>query len=203
MKKFVINEEFLMFPGEEIIPMSKRLGQFIMGLRQINKKPAWTLKDYILVLFILVAPLVALTTTSIIVQVAATSIGLICFIMLTLYKTIYYIEYFMNHDHILFYENGFIWERRKYNGNLIDSTEIGYADVEHIEVKEKSIQGGDSRNYIIILYSLSLIGHNGKILFSKSSKYYQRDFVTPNPKNEHILNSAAMKTIQHYISLRY
>lgn len=203
MKKFVINEEFLMFPGEEIIPMSKRLGQFIMGLRQINKKPAWTLKDYILVSIIIVAPYIALTTSLILVEVAAISIGLLCFIMLALYKTIYYIEYFKNHDHVLFYENGFVWERRKYNGKMIDSKEICYADVKHIEVKEKSIQGGDTRDYIIILYSITLIGHNGKILFSKSSKYYQRDFVTPNPKNEHILNSAAMKTIQHYISLRY
>lgn len=197
-----MNEEFLMPQGEEPIPELQHLGRFVKCIRNKPKKPRWTLMESFWLTIIVFLLFVAFTTTSLVAKALASAAALFLLLLPGLYKAVKHAAYFMNRDYVFFYEKGFVWEVRTRTGKVLDHKEVLYEDVNHMEVKEKAIQGNSSYANIDILYKLTLVGHDGSILFTKSSKYYRRPYFSQNPQVEHVARSAAMKAIQQQMETR-
>lgn len=197
-----MNEEFLMPQGEEPIPESQHLGRFVKCIRNKPEKPRWTLMASFWVTIIVFLLFVAFTTTSLVAKALASAAALFLLLLPGMYKAIKHAAYFMNRDYVFFYEKGFVWEVRTRSGKVRDRKEVLYDLVDHVEVKEKAIQGNSSYANIDILYKLTLVGHDGSILFTKSSKYYRRLFRSEHSGDEHVARSAAMKAIQQQMETR-
>ena len=204
MEKYVIDQQFLMDPDEALIPSSEGLGCYVMGLRDLCKKPKWTLTDTILTAIAVAAIVVAVTTASIITKVAAMTVALLCLIIPFLINLWMVIHYYTNRDYVFFFEEGFIWQKRRPNGKVVDIRQVRYGDVDHIEAKERSIKSGDENNdnpgY---RYTLSLVGCDGAILFKETGSYRQNSLYLQRkgaPPVSHTVRSAAIKTIEHYLS---
>lgn len=197
-----MNEEFLMPQGEEPIPELQHLGRFVKCIRNKPKKPRWTLMASFWLTIILFLLFVAFTTTSLVAKALASAAALFLLLLPGLYKAVKHAAYFMNRDYVFFYEKGFVWEVRSRSGKVLDRKEVIYEDVDHMDVKEKFIQGNSSYANIDILYKLTLVGHDGSILFTKSSKYYRRLFRSEHSGDEHVARSAAMKAIQQQMETR-
>ena len=197
-----MNEEFLMPQGEEPIPELQHLGRFVKCIRNKPKKPRWTLMESFWLTIIVFLLFVAFTTTSLIAKALSLAAALFLLLLPGMYKAIKHAAYFMNRDYVFFYEKGFVWEVRTRSGKVRDRKEVLYDLVDHVEVKEKAIQGNSSYANIDILYKLTLVGHDGSILFTKSSKYYRRPYFSQNPQVEHVARSAAMKAIQQQMETR-
>ena len=197
-----MNEEFLMPQGEEPIPELQHLGRFVKCIRNKPKKPRWTLMESFWLTIILFLLFVAFTTTSLVAKALSLAAALFLLLLPGMYKAIKHAAYFMNRDYVFFYEKGFVWEVRTRSGKVRDRKEVLYDLVNHMEVKEKAIQGNSSYANIDILYKLTLVGHDGSILFTKSSKYYRRPYFSQNPQVEHVARSAAMKAIEQQMETR-
>lgn len=197
-----MNEEFLMPQGEEPIPELQHLGRFVKCIRNKPKKPRWTLMESFWLTIIVFLLFVAFTTTSLVAKALSLAAALFLLLLPGMYKAIKHAAYFMNRDYVFFYEKGFVWEVRTRSGKVRDRKEVLYDLVDHVEVKEKAIQGNSSYANIDILYKLTLVGHDGSILFTKSSKYYRRPYFSQNPQVEHVARSAAMKAIQQQMETR-
>ena len=197
-----MNEEFLMPQGEEPIPELQHLGRFVKCIRNKPKKPRWTLMESFWLTIILFLLFVAFTTTSLVAKALSLAAALFLLLLPGMYKAIKHAAYFMNRDYVFFYEKGFVWEVRTRSGKVRDRKEVLYDLVDHVEVKEKAIQGNSSYANIDILYKLTLVGHDGSILFTKSSKYYRRPYFSQNPQVEHVARSAAMKAIEQQMETR-
>ena len=188
--------------GEEPIPELQHLGRFVKCIRNKPKKPRWTLMESFWLTIIVFLLFVAFTTTSLIAKALSLAAALFLLLLPGMYKAIKHAAYFMNRDYVFFYEKGFVWEVRTRSGKVRDRKEVLYDLVDHVEVKEKAIQGNSSYANIDILYKLTLVGHDGSILFTKSSKYYRRPYFSQNPQVEHVARSAAMKAIQQQMETR-
>lgn len=179
--------------GEEIIQESQHLGHFIKCIREKPEAPRWRLIDSFLVAVILFALFVAFTTDSLVARALSCSVALGLVLLFVMFKVIKYAFYFMKRDYAFFYEKGFVWEVRTRSGKVVDRKEVLYADVDHMDVKEKRIQGTSRGDNFEIKFRLTLVGHDGNVLFTKSSKYYRKIYTT---KDVHDARSAAMKEIQ-------
>ena len=196
MKEYVIDQEFLMNQGEERIPPSEGLGRYVMGLRDLYKKPSWTLTDTILTAIAVAAVVVAVTTGSIVTKVAAITVAGLCLIITILINLLMVIHYYMNRDYVFFFEKGFIWQKRRPNGKVVDSRQVRYADVDDTEVKKRSIKGDEYDNSY--RYTLSLVGRDGTVLFRETGTYIENS--NSQKPETHTVRSAAIKTIEHYLS---
>lgn len=193
-----MNDTFLMPQGEEMIYESQYLGQFIKCIRNKPEAPPWKLIDTFLVSIIAFALFVAITTSSLVVRVLSYSAMLTLLLPFGMFKTIKYAFYFMKRDYVFFYEKGFVWEVRSRSGKVVDRKEVLYADIDHMDVEERRIQGNSSYSSTEIKYKLTLVSHDGNVLFTKSSKYYRKVF---SSKDEHVARSAAMKEIQQQMEV--
>lgn len=186
--------------GEERIPPSERFGRYVMGLRDQYKKPSWTLTDTILTAIAAAAIIVALTTDSVVTKVAAMTVAVLCLAIPGLFNLLMLIRNYSNVDFVFFFENGFIWQKRRPNGKVVDSRQVCYDDVDHIQAKKRSIKSGDENNdYTSYRYTLSLVGRDGAVLFKETGTYAENYSRRSEPVT-HTVSSAALKTIEHYLS---
>lgn len=150
----------------------------------------------LLTVAVVVALVVTLLTGSVVVRVFAIATALVCLIILAMLVTTMLIKYYEDCDHAVMHDGGFAWVRHKPDGDIIDVEMVKYADVDRMEVKEKQVTGTNTNMTVFVVYKLKLIGHDGKVLFAKRSKYYLKNFWSGNPQTVHTLRSQSMKNIE-------